>query len=83
MWAICKGCGKKIRGESYRGTSHLHYHINRCDKLENGLPLPAEGADGEAGPSSGVLYDEQVHREALARFIAVQGLELNFADNPH
>ena len=74
---------KKYRAESGRGTSHLHYHIDRCDKLDNGLPLPAEGAAGQAGPSSGVLYDEHVHREALARFIAVQGLELNFADNPN
>ena len=82
VWATCKGCEKQYRAESHRGTSHLHYLIDRCDKLENGLLLPAEGAAGQAGPSSGVLYDEQVHRQALARFIAVQGLELNFADNP-
>ena len=58
VWAICKGCEKKYRGESFRGTSHLHYHIDRCDKLENGVPLPAKGTAGQAGPSSGVLYDE-------------------------
>ena len=83
VWAICKGCGKKFEGESYRGTSHLHYHINKCDKLENVLPLPAKGAAGEARPSTGLLYEEQVHREALAWFIVVQSLELNFADNPY
>ena len=74
---------EEIWGKSYQGTSYLHYHINKCDKLKHGLPLPADGAAGKVEPSTGLLYEEQVHREALARFIAVEGLALNFADNPN
>ena len=84
--ATCKYCKKEYSAGSRGGTGHLNRHYEAClkkySKHEQGGGVQTQLNIAADGSVSTWVYNSDVARQEIARYIAVEDLPIRMGESP-